>query len=144
MTDSEDALSKLVLYIDGASRGNPGAAGFGVHAQDAAGEVTELFGYIGRTTNNVAEYQALLQALRFARARGARCVEVFSDSELLVRQVNGEYRVRNPGLVPLHSEARMLLGGFARARVVHVGRERNVEADRLANKAIDQQSSNLC
>jgi ribonuclease HI len=143
MTDSKDAFAKLTLHIDGASHGNPGDAGFGVYVQNAKGDEIELFGYLGRATNNVAEYQALLHALRFARARGARVIEVFSDSELLVRQMNGDYRVRNPGLVPLHGEARKLLGGFEQARLSHIGRERNVKADRLANRAIDEKRSNL-
>ncbi len=134
----------LRLHVDGASRGNPGEAGFGVHVAAADGsEVASLYGYLGRATNNVAEYQALLHALRFALARGAREVEVFSDSELLVRQIGGRYRVRNPGLAPLFQEARQLLGRFDRARVSHVPREQNREADALANRAVDTRASSL-
>ncbi len=134
----------LRLHVDGASRGNPGEAGFGVQVAAADGsEVASLWGYLGRTTNNVAEYQALLHALRFALARGAREVEVFSDSELLVRQIGGRYRVRNPGLAPLFREARQLLGRFERARVSHVPREQNREADALANRAVDTRASSL-
>ncbi len=132
------------LHVDGASRGNPGEAGFGVHVTGEDGrEVASLYGYLGRATNNVAEYQALVHGLRFALARGARSVEVYSDSELLVRQIDGRYRVKNPGLQPLHGEAKGLLARFARARVVHVPRERNREADALANRAVDLRASRL-
>ena len=95
--------STLRLHVDGASRGNPGEAGFGVHVTGEDGrEVASLYGYLGKATNNVAEYQALVHGLRFALARGASSVEVYSDSELLVRQIDGRYRVKNPGLQPLH------------------------------------------
>jgi ribonuclease HI len=135
-------VSFLRLHVDGASRGNPGEAGFGVHVTSEDGrEVASLYGYLGRATNNVAEYQALLHALRFALARGASRVEVRSDSELLVRQVDGRYRVKSPGLQPLHREAKSLLARFERARVVHVPRERNREADALANRAVDERAT---
>jgi len=91
----------------------------------------------------VAEYQALLHGLRFALARGAREVSVFSDSELLVRQLAGRYRVKNAGLLPLFREAQSLLGRFAKARVSHVPREENREADALANEAVDKKASSL-
>jgi ribonuclease HI len=134
----------LRLHVDGASRGNPGEAGFGIHVTTLEGtSVDSLYGYLGRATNNVAEYQALLHALRFALERGAREVEVYSDSELLVRQLAGRYRVKNPGLQPLHREASALLARFAHARVTHVPRERNREADALANRAVDERSSYL-
>ena len=132
----------LRLHVDGASRGNPGEAGFGVHVTGEDGAlVAALYGYLGRATNNVAEYQALLHGLRFALAQGARRVEVFSDSELLVRQVGGRYRVKSPGLLPLHREAAVLLARFDEARVLHVPRERNREADALANRAVDERAS---
>jgi len=134
----------LRLHVDGASRGNPGEAGFGVHVCSPDGqEVAGLYGYLGQATNNVAEYQALLHGLRFAISRGASRVEVYSDSELLVRQVEGRYRVKSPGLQPLHREAKSLLARFERARVVHVPRERNREADALANRAVDERGSRL-
>jgi len=134
----------LRLHVDGASRGNPGEAGFGVHVCTPEGsEVAGLYGYLGKATNNVAEYQALLHGLRFALARGAREVSVFSDSELLVRQLEGRYRVKNPGLQPLFREAQSLLARFDRARVSHVRREQNREADALANRAVDEKGSNL-
>jgi ribonuclease HI len=134
----------LHIHIDGASRGNPGEAGFGVHVADAEGAThAELFGYLGRASNNVAEYQALLHALRWALARGARRVEVYSDSELVVRQIDGQYRVKHPDMVPLHREARDLLRRFEAAVVRHVRREQNREADRLANRALDEKRSQL-
>jgi ribonuclease HI len=134
----------LRLHVDGASRGNPGEAGFGVHVTTLDGAVVAaLYGYLGRATNNVAEYQALLHGLRFALDRGTREVEIFSDSELLVRQLAGRYRVKNPGLQPLFREAASLLARFARSRVTHVPRERNCEADALANRAVDERRSNL-
>jgi len=105
--------------------------------------VAGLFGYLGTATNNVAEYQALIHGLRFALERGATSVEVFSDSELLVRQLEGRYRVKNAGLVPLHREAQGLLARFASARVSHVPREQNREADALANRALDERASNV-
>ena len=134
----------LRLHVDGASRGNPGESGFGIHVTAPDGsEIAALFGYLGKATNNVAEYQALLHGLRFALARGASSVEVFSDSELLVRQIEGRYRVKNAGLQPLHREAQSLLARFAKAKVAHVPRERNHEADALANRAVDERASNL-
>jgi len=134
----------LRLHVDGASRGNPGQSGFGIHVTDPDGnEVASLFGYLGTATNNVAEYQALLHGLRFALGRGAAAVEVFSDSELLVRQLEGRYRVKNAGLQPLHREAQGLLARFASARIAHVPREKNREADALANRAVDERASNL-
>ena len=103
----------------------------------------ELYGYLGRASNNVAEYQALIHALRWARAHGARRVRVFSDSELVVRQVNGQYRVKHPDMVPLHREATRLLRQFEKADVSHVRREQNRDADRLANRALDEKASKL-
>jgi ribonuclease HI len=134
----------LQIHIDGASRGNPGEAGYGVFVTDAdGGEVASLYGYLGRATNNVAEYQALLQALRFAEQRGAKRLRVFSDSELVVRQVNGQYKVKHPDMLALHGEARALLQRFKDVQVAHVRREQNRDADRLANTALDLKSSKL-
>lgn len=141
---SAAAEAALVLHIDGASRGNPGEAGFGVHAARPDGSaVAELYGYLGRASNNVAEYQALIHALEFARARGVGSVEVRSDSELVVRQMNGQYRVKHADMLPLHRRASELLRGFAQGRIVHVRREQNREADRLANRAVDERASKL-
>ena len=106
-------------------------------------EVAGLYGYLGRATNNVAEYQALLHGLRYALSRGAQRVSVFSDSELVVRQISGAYRVKHPDMIPLHREAKSLLARFADARVSHVRREMNKDADRLANLALDEKASRL-
>lgn len=134
----------LVLHTDGASRGNPGEAGFGVHVATPTGEtLAGLYGYLGEATNNVAEYEALLHGLRYALGQGAREVRIYSDSELVVRQIQGRYRVKHPDLVPRHREARRLIGRFASAEISHVRREDNREADRLANRALDERASRL-
>jgi ribonuclease HI len=134
----------LHIHVDGASRGNPGEAGFGVHVAGPAGRtVAELYGHLGRATNNVAEYQGLLHALRWALARGTGSVVIFSDSELLVRQMAGRYRVKNPGLRALHREASELMAQLPRVRIEHVRREENREADALANRALDERASKL-
>lgn len=141
MTAGGEALS---IFIDGASRGNPGEAGFGVHVQDADGStIAGLYGYLGRATNNVAEYEALLHALRWALGRGAREVRLFSDSELVVKQMLGVYKVKHADMAPRHREAQTLLRRFPRASIAHVRREQNREADRLANRAVDERASKL-
>jgi ribonuclease HI len=138
------AVETLRIHIDGASRGNPGEAAFGVFvAAEDDRPVAELYGYLGRASNNVAEYQALLHALRYALAQGARRVSVFSDSELVVKQLDGRYRVKHPDMVPLHREASALLRKFEQASVRHVRREQNKDADRLANRALDERATKL-
>jgi len=128
----------LILRTDGASRGNPGPAGIGVVIEDEGGAVLqEISEVIGETTNNVAEYRALLRGLAAARAMGARRIKVFSDSELMVRQMNGSYRVNNQGLLPLFEEARDLIRGFESFSIHYVPREKNARADQLANQALD-------
>jgi ribonuclease HI len=134
----------LHIHIDGASRGNPGEAAFGVFVASADGApVAELYGYLGRATNNVAEYQALLHALRYALAKGVKHVRVFSDSELVVKQIDGRYKVKHPDMIPLHREASTLLRRFDDAKLSHVRREQNKDADRLANRALDEKASKL-
>ena len=126
------------MYIDGGSRGNPGPAGFGVRVEAEDGTALERFsGSVGTATNNVAEYKGLIAALEWACAHGHRRVHVRSDSELLVRQMRGEYRVKNPGLHPLHQQARQLMGRIGTVTFEHVRRELNADADRLANEAMD-------
>jgi ribonuclease HI len=130
---------RLVLHADGGSRGNPGPAGAGaVLTTEDGEEVAGLSRYLGRATNNVAEYQALIMGLEEARRLGCRELEVRLDSELIVRQLSGRYRVKSPHLKPLHDRARELLAGFGRVRVSHVAREHNHKADRLANQAMDR------
>jgi ribonuclease HI len=129
----------ITAYIDGGSRGNPGPAGYGVQIVDEGGGViAELHGALDNTTNNVAEYNGLLAALAWAVDHGHRGLHVRSDSELLVKQLRGEYRVKNPGLQPLYQEARALIGRIGRVTFEHVRREFNKEADRLANLAMDE------
>ncbi len=124
--------------FDGGSRGNPGPAAWGVVVFDAEGKAVEGFaGAIGRATNNVAEYTALLEALAIALARSADDVELLADSELVVKQVRGEYKVRHPDLIPLHAEAVRLIAGFRKFKIGHVPRARNKEADKLVNRALN-------
>lgn len=128
----------VVAYTDGGSRGNPGPAGFGVRAETADGALLEEFCEpVGIATNNVAEYRGLLAALVWAAEHGHRRLHVRSDSQLLVRQMRGEYRVKNPGLQPLYRQAREMLERFDRVSFEHVPREQNRDADRLANLAMD-------
>jgi ribonuclease HI len=133
------SAERLVIYTDGAARGNPGPAGAGVRIEGPDGAaLAEIAEYLGETTNNVAEYRALLLGLERARALGARRIEVRSDSELLVRQMTGAYKVRNEGLRPLVARAHALAEAFTSVDYVHVRRESNRAADRLANLAIDR------
>lgn len=131
-------LLKIIAFIDGASRKNPGPAGYGAYLTSETGEVIEVSGYLGTTTNNVAEYHALVEALQFALDEGADEIEVVSDSELLVRQMLGAYRVKHANLLPLHRKARELSRRFRRFTIRHVLRAGNKEADRLANLAVDR------
>ena len=124
--------------FDGGSRGNPGPAAWGVVVLDPEGRAVEGFaGAIGRATNNVAEYTALLEALGIALTRRADDVELLADSELVVKQVRGEYKVRHPDLIPLHAEAVRLIAGFQRFKIGHVPREKNKAADKLVNRALN-------
>ena len=129
---------KVVIHIDGACRGNPGPASVGVSIADATGKTLKEFcRYIGETTNNVAEYTALEEALRLAASLGATRVCVRSDSQLLVRQFNGQYRVKNPRLMEHLLTIQRLRRSFESVELVHVPREENKRADRLANDALD-------
>ena len=129
---------KLFIYTDGAARGNPGPAGIGARILDSDGNVlSEECQYIGEATNNVAEYRALLMGLERAAELGASTVEVRSDSELVVKQLRGEYRVRSVALRDLFERAKQLSRAFQSVDYVHVRRELNRDADRLANRAID-------
>ncbi len=126
-----------VIHTDGAARGNPGPAGIGVVARTKQGAVLfEHAEYIGEATNNVAEYTAFIQGLRMARDKGIDTVRMASDSELLVRQLHGLYKVRHPNLKGLYDQAVALMGQFEHVEVYHVPREKNAEADALANRAI--------
>jgi ribonuclease HI len=130
--------ASLALYTDGAARGNPGAAGAGILLlDDRRREVAAKGLYLGECTNNVAEYRALILGLQEARRQGAGELAVHLDSELIVKQLLGSYRVRDPKLKPLHAEAAALLEGFRSCRIVHVPRQENRRADQLANQGID-------
>jgi len=131
----------IFIHCDGASRGNPGLAGAGATLQDAEGRlVHEVARYLGHKTNNEAEYMALILALEAAHGLGAREVSVRCDSELMVKQMKGEYRVKHPNLKPLHAKVRILAGQFSHFDIRHVRREHNGEADALANRAIDERA----
>jgi len=123
-------------WIDGASRGNPGEAGFGVLLETNRGG-EEIVGYLGKTTNNVAEYAALIAVLTLAGDREMKKLIVYSDSQLLVRQVTGAYRVKAPHLVPIFLRVLKLRQTIPDFTIEHVAREQNKEADRLANQAVD-------
>ena len=129
----------LIVSCDGAARGNPGPAGIGVQVTTAAGEVLgEIAEGIGEATNNVAEYTAVVEGLSLAQELGARSVTLRSDSELLIHQLTGRYRVKAEHLQPLHRRVRGLAAGFERISFEHVPREQNQEADRLANEGVDR------
>ncbi|HEU4937473.1 MAG TPA: ribonuclease HI family protein [Vicinamibacterales bacterium] len=134
----------VVAYIDGGARGNPGPAGYGVSIQSADGTVLEeLHGGLGIATNNIAEYNGLLAALQWAVDHDVRRVHIRADSELLVRQMRGEYRVKNPGLQPLYVRARLLAAQLDDVKFEHVRREFNKEADRLSNVGMDEAEAQL-
>jgi ribonuclease HI len=132
-------FQEFFIYADGASRGNPGEAGAGaVICDDRGRTMKELKSWLGMTSNNVAEYRALLLAVEKALELGARRVTVFLDSELVVRQLRGEYRVREPHLKTLHQKALEVLNRFSQYSILYIPREENRRADQLANEAIDQ------
>ncbi|MCM8790803.1 MAG: ribonuclease HI family protein [Candidatus Omnitrophica bacterium] len=129
---------KLFIYTDGGSRGNPGPSGIGVVVLDSRRKkIKEICKYIGQTTNNIAEYNALLSGLEEAAALGASEVVIYLDSELLAKQLNGEYRVKDDGIRPLFENALGLLKAFKSFEIKHIDRDKNKEADKLVNKAIN-------
>lgn len=129
----------LIAFTDGGARGNPGPAGYGVVIKDeAGGKVAALSQYLGHQTNNFAEYQGLIAALEYAVKHGPRALKLVSDSELLVNQIKGRYKVKSPTLQDLHSRAKELIAQLDWFSIGHAMREHNQEADRLANAAMDQ------
>jgi ribonuclease HI len=129
----------LIAHSDGGARGNPGPAGYGVVIQDEAGcKVAQLSEYLGHQTNNFAEYQGLIAALEYAIQHGPKALKLISDSELLVRQIKGIYKVKNPTLQDLHGRARELIAKLEWFSIGHALREQNQDADRLANAAMDK------
>jgi len=135
----------VVIHIDGGSRGNPGPAGAGIVVRDKADNSILYKGgvFLGKATNNVAEYSGLLAGLTAGRDLNAASVELFSDSQLLVRQMIGEYRVKNAGLKPLHRRATDLADSFDECTFHHIPREENTAADKLANLAMDAKTNIL-
>ena len=132
----------VIAYADGASRGNPGLASYGVVVYDTDGrELHRGSQALGRATNNQAEYRGAIGALEAALGLGAREVELRMDSELVIRQLSGRYKVRNPGLIPLHKRMLALRERFDRVMLVHVPREQNRVADKLANEALDSRGT---
>jgi ribonuclease HI len=137
ITDSEQGY--LIAYIDGGARGNPGPAGYGVVFEDEVGRpVANLSEYLGRQTNNYAEYSGLLAALNYTLRHGFKALKVISDSELMVKQISGEYKVSSPTLKELHQRAMKLIEQLDCFEIRHVVREKNRQADRLANVAMDR------
>jgi ribonuclease HI len=133
------AHRKLVLHVDGGARGNPGPAAIGVVLSTPDGEqVASLGETIGETTNNVAEYRALLRGIELAAAHGAQDLDVINDSELVARQVRGVYKVKHPAMQELHRQALSALGQFQSWTIESVPRARNAEADALVNRALDE------
>ena len=136
------APTEVRVNVDGGSRGNPGPAAIAAVVQDGNGEVVEERSEaIGTATNNVAEYRALLLGIERAAALGARRLELIGDSELIVRQVNGEYKVKDEALRELHRQVRKALEGFDEWSIRHVRRDDNAEADRLVNEELDRSSN---
>ena len=128
----------LTIFTDGASRNNPGEAGAGVLIFRENKPIAELARYLGTTTNNIAEYTAAIMGMEHAVKLGASSVRLFADSELLVKQLNGQYKVKNEGLKPLYQKVKDLIAKIGTVEVQYIPRARNKEADALANKAIDE------
>ncbi len=131
-------VKRAMIFTDGAARGNPGPASIGVTIKDEQGKlIASVSQCIGTKTNNQAEYMAIITALEKAVSLGVRQVDLYSDSELVVRQINGRYRVKNVGLKPLYQRAKLLQSSLEGFTITHIPREQNAEADSLANKALN-------
>ena len=131
-------IKRVVIYADGASRDNPGPAAIGAIIKDEQGRfITSISQRIGRATNNQAEYRAIIAALEEATGLGVKQVDIHSDSELVVKQINGEYRVKKATLKPLYQQVKQLQGSLEDFTITHIPRQQNSEADKLANKALD-------
>jgi ribonuclease HI len=131
-------MSRVTVNVDGGARGNPGPAAIGVVLRDEAGAIVEEVGEtIGEATNNVAEYKALLRGIELAAEQGAGELDLIGDSELVVRQVEGRYKVKNARIKPLHEAVKRALAEFDSWSIRHVRREQNADADRLVNQALD-------
>jgi probable phosphoglycerate mutase len=129
----------IIANVDGGARGNPGSAGYGAIIKDQSGQIlAELYAGIGINTNNVAEYRGLIAALEWALQHGHRRLHIRSDSQLIVQQMLGAYKVKHPGLIPLYQQACRLASQIGHVTYEHVRREQNTEADRLSNLGMDQ------
>ena len=135
-------MKKLDIYIDGASKGNPGPSGIGVIICENGEVLKNIANFIGSATNNIAEYTALIQALQAALILKAASININSDSQLLCRQLNKEYKVKNSNIVNLYNQAVHLMTGFEKVHVKHIPREQNSGADKLATKAIKEALKN--
>ncbi len=132
------SVNKVIIFTDGAARGNPGPAAIGAVIKDEKSNIAATISRcLGATTNNQAEYRAVIAALEKAVSLGARQVALYSDSELIVKQINGQYKIKHAALRPLYQEVVKLAGALDSFKIAHVPRERNKEADALANKALD-------
>jgi ribonuclease HI len=139
MSGVRHILKELAIYVDGASRGNPGRAGIGLAIYDNKGNILKRMNeYIGQTTNNVAEYTALIWGLQEALILNATCLTIYTDSQLITRQLEGSYRVKDNTLRRFYRQVQHLIRGFDRVSIEHIERKQNKEADRLANRAIDE------
>jgi ribonuclease HI len=137
--EESSAQDAIVAHVDGGARGNPGPSGYGVHIADAQGKtIAELSEYLGNQTNNFAEYSGLLAALEWALAQGHKSLKVVSDSELMVKQIRGEYKVKSESLQDIYQEAKALIRKLDSFSIRHVLRHQNKDADRLANEAMDK------
>ncbi len=135
-------MKSCIAYIDGGSRGNPGIAGYGVVVLDEhRNTLAEISESVGIQTNNYAEYTAFIGALRYATTHQYDSLRVYADSELLVRQINGQYKIRNANLKGLYDQAQSLIQGLKQFSIQHIPREKNQDADRLANLAMDKAGS---
>lgn len=135
-------METIVVFSDGVARGNPGEGGFGVIIKSPDGKtLEEIGGYLGETTNNFAEYSALIVGLKASQKYHAEKIEVYSDSQLLVRQLNGMYSVKSETLLPLYNEAKRLTSLLGNVIISYIPREKNKEADALANRAVDRKTA---
>lgn len=128
----------IEIFIDGAARGNPGESGIGIFIVDEKGGTREIKKYLGTRTNNQAEYSALITALKSAKEHTKKSIKIYTDSLLLANQINGVWKVKNPTIAVLNEEAKKLLKDYNETSIIHIPREENKEADRLANLAIDE------
>lgn len=143
LTPPVPVMTRLRVYCDGAARGNPGLAGAGAVLVEPSGQVVDRLGkFLGSRTNNFAEYSGLLLGLSRATELGVSEIEVFSDSELMIRQLGGRYQVKSTSLRPLYEQALRLINEFERVKLVHVPREMNRAADEMSNRAIDERMEN--